>query len=219
MIAEGESVPSLFNDKRGDPVRSDTRCRNSKNDVGVGDRRVCDEYLIPVKQVIVSLVDCRGFRTAGVRARVRFGKTEGAELFALRKRRQVFLLLFVGTEGCDRIASQRNMRRKDNACAAVYAGQLFDCDGIALHIQTGAAVFLRIRDSHQSELTHLLNGFHRKFVFLIEGKRMGLDFCFYKFTYFLTQGFLFLCGLIIHHCSSFVFTSAVVRIGTLFRYF
>ena len=72
------------------------------------------------------------------------------------------------------------MRGQDNACAAVHARQLFYCDRITQHIQTGAAVLLGVRQPHKAKLAHFLDGFRGEFIFFVHEESLWLDLGFRK---------------------------------------
>ena len=72
------------------------------------------------------------------------------------------------------------MRGQNNACAAVHAGQFFDCNRVAQNIKLRSAVFFRIGNSHQTEFRHLGYCLVGEFIALIQLKRNRLDFLLCK---------------------------------------
>ena len=101
---------------------------------------------------MVALIDGGCLGAAGVRACVRLSQSKGADFLAPAEGNQIFFLLLFRTEGKNRPGAQGNMGGENNACASVYAGKLFYGNGVADHVQSGAAVLLRIRDSHETHL-------------------------------------------------------------------
>ena len=186
MVAEGETLPTLFDDERRDAAGTNVRGSDCKDDIDVSLGRIGDENFAAVEQVMVALVDRGGLGTACIRTGVGFGQTERTDFFALCQRNKVFLFLLFGAKGKNRPRAERNMRGQDNAGAAVHARELFDCDGVAQHIQTGSAVLGGVGNTHKTQLTQLFHSFCREFVCLIHAECMGLDFFFCKCPYFCT---------------------------------
>ena len=71
------------------------------------------------------------------------GERPCANLFALRQRRQILLLLLFAAEFKDVIAAQRIVRGDDDADAAVDARKLFDRDDVLDVAEAGSAVLAR----------------------------------------------------------------------------
>ena len=82
------------------------------------------------------------------------------------------------------------MGRQNHPCTAVHPGQFFHCNGVAQHVQPGAAVLLRIRNPHEPQLCHLRYGFMGELISLIQLEGNGFDFLFRKCSDFLPERFV-----------------------------
>ena len=58
----------------------------------------------------------------------------------------------------------------DHADPAIHAGEFFNGDGVVNGIEAGAAIFLRIGNPHQAELTHLFDDLVRELIVLIQAE-------------------------------------------------
>ena len=176
VVAEFKALPALLHDEGGDAPGADVRRGDGEYHIGVRLGRVGDKYLTAVEQVMVALVQCRGFRAAGVRPGVRLGEAEGAQLFAFCQRHEILLLLLLRAVGEDGPRAQGHVGGEDHACAAVHTGQLLHRHGVAENVKARAAVFLGERQPQPAQLSHLLNSLVGKLVVLIqqEGKRLDL---------------------------------------------
>ena len=105
MVAEGEALPAFFHDKCADSSCSDIRSGYCKNYICVRHSAVGYENLAAVKYVVISLENCHRLCAACIASRIRLGKAEGAYLFTLCQRHQIFLFLFFCTEGSDWICA------------------------------------------------------------------------------------------------------------------
>ena len=202
VIAEGEALPPLFHDEGGDTTGADVRGGHREDHIGVGLGRVGDEDLAAVEEPVITLVQSSGLGAAGIGTGIGLGKTEGAQLLALRQGDQVLLLLLLGTVGEDGPRAQRHVGRQNDAGTAIHPGELLHRDGIAQGIQTRASVLLGIGNTHQTQLSQFPNGLIGELIFLVHQKGLGFDLRLGKGTDFGPQGLVLLRGLEQHGDSS-----------------
>ena len=144
-----------------------------------------------------------GLGAAGVGAGVGLGQAEGADLLALGQRHQILLLLLLSAVGEDGPGAQGHVGRQNDAGAAVHPGQLLHGDGVAQHVQAGAAVLLGVGNPHQPQLTQFLDGLVWEGVVLVQLERDGFDLFFRKRADLGPQLFVGRCGLEQHDVTSF----------------
>ena len=92
---------------------------------------------------------------AGVRAGLRLGQPEGAELLARAELRQPLALLLLGAEQVDRLGAERGVRAERDRDRGVDPRQLLDGERVGERVGAAAAVLLGERDAHQAELAEL----------------------------------------------------------------
>ena len=130
------------------------------DDVDIGFLAVCNEALGTVEDVLVGLgiKDSLCLYALGIGAGTGLGQTESAQLLALCKGNQIFLLLgFVAVEE-NGIAAQGAVCGNDNGSGAADLCQLFHAHDVCQRIAALSAVFLGNRDAHETVLLHLFNG-------------------------------------------------------------
>ena len=107
----------------------------------------------------------------GVRARLRLGQPEGAELAARGQVRQPLLLLLLRPEQVDRLRPERRVRAHRDRHRGVDARELLDGDRVGQRVAARAAVLLGERDPHQPELAELGDDLVREALLAVE--RLG----------------------------------------------
>ena len=117
-----------------------------------------------------------GARAACIGAGFRFRERPAAELFALRERRDVFLLLLFGAELIDVIGAERIVRRDDDADRAVHARKLLNDDGVFDVAHSRAAIFFREDHAEKAHFGELGNYFRRKLGNFVPLHHMGKNF-------------------------------------------
>ncbi|MPM96816.1 hypothetical protein SDC9_143981 [bioreactor metagenome] len=175
--------------------------------VGVG-----DEDFPAVYYVVVPVGHRRGLGAARVAAGVGLGQGESAQLFALCQRNEIFFLLRLGPIRENGPGPQGGVRGEDYPGSAVHPGELLHRDGIAHHVKAHAAVLLRIRNSHQSQLAQLPDGLAGKRVLLVQQKGQGLHFRFRELPDKRAQSLVIVCGPIQHRSSSLQFIYLIMWI-------
>ena len=95
------------------------------------------------------------------------------------------------------------MRGNDNSRGTADLCQLFNAHGIGKDVTAGAAVLLGEVNTHHTQLSHLLDGFHGEALFLVDFSSQGLYFVLCKFTIHLANEQLFLSQMEIHTLFSF----------------
>ena len=95
------------------------------------------------------------------------------------------------------------MGGNDNCGGTADLSQLLHAHCIGQHIAAGTAVLLGEVNTHHTQLSHLLDGFHGEALFLVDFSSQGLYFVLCKFTIHLANEQLFLSQMEIHTLFSF----------------
>ena len=112
-----------FHDESRDAARAlvlRVGARHQREDAGV--RRVGDEALGAVDDVVVAVADGRGAQRRGVRAGVRLGQRERGDQLAGRQPRQVLLLLRLGAVDQDALRADAHRGAEERAEARARSG-------------------------------------------------------------------------------------------------
>ena len=128
------------------------RVRHREEEADVGGLSAGDEHLLPGDPVGVALAHGPGLLVARVRAGVRLGQGEAAELLAAGEGRQEALLLVLVAELLDRVADERVVDREDDAHVGADPRDLLDHDRVRHHVHPGAAVLGRHGHAGEAEL-------------------------------------------------------------------
>ena len=129
------------------------------DDGHAGDSAVGDPHLGAVDDPVGSVPSGRGLHRARVGSGVGFGEPETADDLAARHRGQPLLLLFLGSEGPDRIHGERALDRNEAAHAGVAGLQLATGQSVADGAGSGGAVAVEVH-SEQAHCPHLLGKLH-----------------------------------------------------------
>jgi len=152
-----ESVGSLLDDERGNPVAFFRGVRHRHADANVGVVPVGGESFRTVDDPAAVFLHGRSAGTTCIGAGLRFGERPAAEFLALCQRRDVFFLLLVAAKFIDVIRAQRIVCRDDDADRTIHAREFFDDDGVFGVAHARAAVFFRKNHAQESHLRQLGN--------------------------------------------------------------
>ena len=173
VILGREASGSLLHEEAPDSL-----LRPCPEDGDIGDRAVRDPGLGAVDDPAVRLAHRPGFHPRRVRACVRLGQAEAADLLSPRHRGQPPLLLLVGAERVDRIHAQRPLHRDERAKPRIPPLQLLHDQPVSDRAEARAAVAFQVRPE-KSHAGHLGDQFHRKGpgpeVVLDDGQHVLLD--------------------------------------------
>ena len=144
------------------PVRHDqvgdlvlARARRDADDARDVGARVGDELLGAVDHPLAAVQPRPRAHVAGVRARLRLGQPERAQLAPGRQLGQPLGLLLGAAEQVDRLRAERRVRAHRDRDGGVHARELLDGDRVGERVAAGAADLLGERDPHQPELAEL----------------------------------------------------------------
>ena len=207
--AEGETGSSLLHDEGGDfldlPAPLLDGAGHCENDIYVSFLAVGDEDLGAVDDIVVPVCHSLGLLALSVSTCSGFGEAECAQLFALSKGNQVFLLLLFRTESHNGIAAQGSVRGNDDACGAADLGKLFHAHNVGQRIAALSAVLLGNRDAQETVLRHLAGGLPGKFFGFIHLLSEGLYFFFGKLSEQRTCHFMLFAQRKIHGLHSSIY--------------
>ena len=180
LRTEGEAGSALLNDECGDFLGHAAALLNHAGDrkdhVYVCFLTVGDEDLGSVQNPLFAIQNGLGLLTLCVSTSAGLGQTECTDLSACCQVRKVLLLLLLGTKGEDGIAAKGSMCGNDNAGGAANLGQLLYAHSVGQDVTTLSAVLLGNGNAHKSSFCHLLNGYARELLGLVnlDGKRLNL---------------------------------------------
>ena len=122
---------------------------------------VGNPHLAAVEDPAVARAFGAGAHGRRIGAGVRFGQSEATDRLAAGQLRQPGLLLFLGTEGVNRVHDQAALHGNETANAAVRALQFLIDQPVSHVVEPGAAVALQVR-AHQAQLAEFRNELHRE---------------------------------------------------------
>ena len=168
-------------------------------DVGVV--AVGGESFGAVNDPVIAVAFGGGAGAAGVGAGFGFGERPGADFFALRERRKIFLLLRFAAEFEDVIGAKRIVRGYDDADRAVHAGEFFNGDYVFDVAEAGATIFFGKDDAEQTHFGELGHDFAGKVGDFVPLHDVRKDFAFGKFANAAAELVLFIRKREVHEAS------------------
>jgi len=118
---------------------------------------------------------CTGAKRPRVRAGLRLGQGEGAEMLAARERRDEARALLVRAEREQREGDCACVHRDGDADAGIRAGQLFEREDVRDEVGAGPAVLLGDARAHEPELCELREDLAREGVVAVPFGGVRLD--------------------------------------------
>src|SRR6185369_1467387 len=176
VLENGHARQGQVDDEGGDSLVLEALVMGGKENAGAEAGAVGDEGLAAVDDNLVPLTAVHGRHAGDVAPDIRFGEEDAADLPAGGQVREISLLLRLGAETVDRVASKGGMGRDQHTAGAAGLGDLFHHDGIGKHVETGTLVFVGDITPHQPHGTHLLDQIVRDQVILVDldGERFDL---------------------------------------------
>ena len=175
----------------------------------ISDGSHCDEALYAVEDVAVAVLNCLCLKGAGVGTCVGLSQSKGDLAAAVRYAGKVFRLLLFCTGQKDRLCGQGVSGRNEQSSGRALFRDLFHNTDIAAHVKAESAVLLRDLQAVESEFSHLLNNFFRKYVGLVD---LSCDPCqgaFCKLLSHLADGFV----IFIEKCTCHSFVLSFYKIA------
>ena len=154
------------------PPRTVLGLRHREEQADVGRLPTGDEDLLARDPVGVALANGPGLLVRGVRAGIRLGQGETAELLSAGERGEEAPLLVVVSE---LLAHQGVVHREDDAGVGAHSRDLLDHDRVGDRVHPGAPVLGGHRDPGQAELARLRKDVPRKLAGLVDPGRAGPD--------------------------------------------
>ncbi len=177
----------LFQDERADPVRILRLVRHRHRHANVRVVAVGRKRLRPIEHPVLAVSPRSCPRTARIRTSFRFRKRPRPNLFALRKRQQIFLLLPVVPELEDVIAAQRIVRRHDQPNRSVDPRELLNRNRVLDITKARAAKLLRENHSQQPHRGQLRHNLQRKMRSLVPLHHMRRNLALGEFAHAAPQ--------------------------------
>ncbi len=143
--------------KQASPLGPDAGLGLGEDHRDVGEVAKGDPHLLAGELPAAVRLLCPGPEVRGVRAGVRLGEAEAAEVLARAELRQPALLLLLGAPVLDRAADERGLHGDDRARRRVAAADLLDDQAVAEVVEAAAAVLLGDR---RAQVAHLAE--HRR---------------------------------------------------------
>ena len=168
VLAYGYAGQILGDDESADALCALIRIRLSIDDVIIRDGSHCDEALYAVEDVAVAVLDCLCLEGARIGTCVGLGQSEGDLNAAVSYAGKIFCLLLFCSGQKDRLCGQRVRGRDEQSSCRALLSDFFHNTDIAAHIKAQSAVLLRDLQAVESELSHLLDDFFRKYVGLVD---------------------------------------------------
>ena len=133
---------------------------------------------------------CFGQSLGSIRASVRLGQCESADLMTGGQHGQILSLLLSRAMCHDRLAAQTVVSRHNVTGGSTVLRQFFDCDGALQWGTTSTAVFLRDSHAHDTQIKQLFNGFSRVFGVAVSISCDRLNFLFSEVGHHLLEKLL-----------------------------
>ena len=177
VLDPGDDEPGRgrVDDERADALLAGRAVGDREHDRDVGVAARGDELLDAREHVVAVARLGAGRDRAGVRADLRFGEAEAAELPARGERTQVLRLLLVGAEGENRAAHHRVLHGDDRRRRAVARGDLLEREGERDVVGAGAAPGLRDHHAEGAELAQRGQLLAREVMLAIPARRVGRE--------------------------------------------
>ena len=156
VFPDHEAFRPFLDDEGRDAAATHIGIRHGEHDVGVRFPTIRDEDLGAVQHIVVTPVFRLCFQALCIGSRTRFRQAECPKVFPAGKLGYIGLFLFFRTEIKDRIRADRRMDRQDDPDGGAHPRQLMDGNDVGSEIHSCASILFRDRDSHQSELCHLV---------------------------------------------------------------